>query len=98
MTKPTIYIYPSKGYDVISQEVIPNLVVDVFLNGVLMRTRHFNAEPESETFVKGKLIITEDEAVQRGKEILKDQGYTKYRIRKYKSADSYFFWTRKKFQ
>lgn len=98
MTKPTIYIYPSKGYDAISKEVVPSLVVDVFLNGILMRTRHFNAEPENENFIKGKLIITEDEAVQRGIEILKDQGYKSYRIRKYRSADSYLFWTRKKFQ
>lgn len=98
MTKPTIYIYPSKGYDEISKEVVPSLVVDVFLNGILMRTRHFNAEPENENFIKGKLITTEDEAVQRGIEILKTQGYKSYRIRKYRSADSYLFWTRKKFQ
>lgn len=98
MTKPTIYIYPSKGYDASSKEVVPSLIVDVFLNGALMRTRHFNENTKSEEFVKGKLITTEEDAIQRGIQIVKEQGHSDYRVRTYRSAESYLFWTRKKFK
>lgn len=98
MTNPTIYIYPSKGYDAALKEVVPSLIVDVFLNGALMRTRHFNESDRNEEFVKGKLITTKEDAIARGVQIVKEQGYSNYRVRTYRSAESYLFWTRRKFK